>query len=59
MAPITFDLTFAVIVLVLARLITASVVAAAVVASYQPIGMLKSTGSTPGRSRRRAHRQVP
>ena len=39
--------TFAVIGLVLAVLITASVVAAAVVASYRRIGVLKSIGFTP------------
>ena len=42
-----FVVAFAVIGLVLAVLITASVVAAAVVASYRRIGVLKSIGFTP------------
>jgi putative ABC transport system permease protein len=42
-----FVAAFAVIGLVLAVLITASVVAAAVIASYQRIGVLKSIGFTP------------
>jgi putative ABC transport system permease protein len=42
-----FVVAFAVIGLVLAVLITASVVAAAVIASYQRIGVLKSIGFTP------------
>jgi putative ABC transport system permease protein len=42
-----FVVTFAVIGLVLAVLITASVVAAAVIASYRRIGVLKSIGFTP------------
>ena len=40
-------MVFAVIGLVLAVLITASVVSAAVVASYRRIGVLKSIGFTP------------
>ena len=42
-----FVVAFAVIGLVLAVLITASVVSAAVVASYRRIGVLKSIGFTP------------
>ena len=42
-----FVVAFAVIALVLAVLITASVAAAAVVASYRRIGVLKSVGFTP------------
>ena len=42
-----FVVAFAVIGLVLAVLITTSVVAAAVVASYRRIGVLKSIGFTP------------
>jgi putative ABC transport system permease protein len=42
-----FVVAFAVIALVLAVLITASVASAAVVASYQRIGVLKSIGFTP------------
>jgi putative ABC transport system permease protein len=42
-----FVVTFAVIGLVLSVLITASVVAAAVIASYRRIGVLKSIGFTP------------
>jgi putative ABC transport system permease protein len=43
-----FITTFAVIALVLALLIVANVVAAAVIASYRRIGVLKSIGFTPG-----------
>ena len=43
-----FITTFAIIALVLALLIVANVVAAAVIASYRRIGVLKSIGFTPG-----------
>lgn len=43
-----FAVAFAVLGLVLAVLITASVVSAAVIASYRRIGVLKSIGFTPG-----------
>ncbi|MGA2929409.1 MAG: hypothetical protein ABSG43_26150 [Solirubrobacteraceae bacterium] len=44
-----FITTFAIIALVLAVLMVANVVAAAVIASYRRIGVLKSIGFTPGR----------